>query len=99
MKRFIAYNALVAAAFLLLWSLIVVVEVRISNYPFLRYIFFGSLPLVFVSFFIAGLRAFRDGPEHAAGAAALCGLLIAVVFIVFGVILVTNFKLAIGGRI
>ena len=59
MKRFWAYNALVVVAFLLLWVLIVVVETKIRQYWFLRFIFFGSLPLVFVSFFFASWCALR----------------------------------------
>src|SRR6266496_6429689 len=99
MKRFCAYNGLVAVAFLLLWVLLVVVEVRIHLYWFLSYLFFGSLPLVFVVFFFASLRALRDRSEHPAGFAALISFLMSPVFIVAGVIAVTNFKFIIGGHI
>ena len=99
MKRFCAYNGLVAVAFLFLWVLLVVVEVNIHLYWFLSFLFFGSLPLVFVAFFFASWRALRDKSEHPAGFAVLTCLLMSPVFIVVGVIAVTNFKFLIGGHI
>ena len=98
MKRFFAYNGLVAAAFLFLWVLLVVVEVKIHLYWFLGCLFIGSLPLVFVAFFIASWRALLDKSKHPAGFAALTCLLLSPVFIVGGVIAVTNFKFLIGGH-
>ena len=99
MKRFCAYNGLVAVAFLLLWVLLVVVEVKIRLYWFLSYIFFGSLPLVFVGFFFASWRAFRDRSEYPAVFAVLSSIVMSPVFIVVGVVAVTNFKFLIGGHI
>ena len=99
MKRFCAYNGLVAVVFLLLWVLLVVVEVKVRLYWFLGPLFFVSLPSVFVCFFFASWRAVRDRSEHPAGFAALSSVLMSPVFISAGVILVTNFKFMIGGHI
>ena len=99
MKRFCAYNGLVALAFVLLWILLVVLEVKIRLFGFLSYIFFGSLPLVFVSFFFASWRALKPKSEHPAGIAGLSSLVITPVFIFVGVVLVTNFKFMIGGHL
>jgi hypothetical protein len=99
MKRLIKFNSLVAIAFLVLWILLVVVEVEIRLYSFLSYIFFASLPLVFLAFFFASWRALRDSSKHPAGFAALTSVVMSPVFIFVGVTLVTNFKLLIGGHI
>src|SRR6266487_2417813 len=99
MKRFCTYNGLVALGFLLLWVLLVVVEVKIHLYWFLSYIFFGSLPLVFASFFFASWRAFRHGSESPTGLAALSSVVMSPIFIVVGIVAVTNFKFLIGGHI
>jgi hypothetical protein len=99
MKHFCAYNSFVAVAFLLVWVLLVVVEVKIRLYWFPSYFFFGSLPLVFIGFFFASWRALRDRSEHPAGFAALSSLVMSPVFIVVGVVAVTNFKFMIGGHL
>ena len=99
MKRLCKYNGIVAFAFVLLWALLVVVEVKIRLFWFLSYIFFGSLPLVFVSFFLASWRALRPTTEYPAGSAGLLSLVLTPVFIFLGVTLVTNFKLMIGGHL
>ena len=99
MKRFCVYNSLVAVAFLLLWVLLVLVEVKIQLYWFLSYIFFGSLPLVFVSFFFASWRGLRNSSAQAAGIALVSSVVMSPIFIVVGVLLVTNFKFMIGGHI
>ncbi len=99
MKRLCAYNSLVALAFVLLWALLVVVEVKIRLFWFLSYIFFGSLPLVFLSFFFASWRALRPTSEYPAGIAGLLSVVMAPIFIIVGVVLVTNFKFMIGGHL
>ena len=99
MKRLCAYNGLVALAFVLLWVLLVVVEVKIRLFWLLSYIFVGSLPLAFVGFFFASWRALKPKSEHPAGTAGLLSVLITPVFIFVGVVLVTNFKLMIGGHL
>src|SRR2546425_7220857 len=90
MKRLCTYNGLVAVAFVLLWVLLVVVEVKIRFFWFLGYIFFGSLPFVFVSFFIASWRALRPTSEYPAGKAGLLSLVLTPVFIFVGVTLVRS---------
>jgi hypothetical protein len=92
MKQFCKYNTLVAALFLLLWTLLVVVEVKIHPYPFLRFIYAGSLPLVFVGFYFASWRALRNSSMHPAGFAALSCLLMSPALIFIGGVLVTHFK-------
>jgi len=99
MKRLCAYNGLVALAFALLWVLLVGVEVKIRLFWFLSYIFFGSLPLVFLSFFVASWRALEAKSDHPAWIAGLLSVVITPVFIFVGVVLVTNFKFMIGGHL
>jgi len=99
MKRLCAYNGVVALAFALLWVLLVLVEVKVRLYWFLSYIFFASLPLVFVGFFFASWRAVRSTSAYPAGLAGLLSLVLTPVFIFAGVVLVTNFKLMIGGHL
>jgi hypothetical protein len=92
MKQFCKYNTLVAALFLLLWTLLVVVEVKIHPYPFLRFIYAGSLPLVFVGFYFASWRALRNSSKHPAGFAVLSCFLMSPALIFIGGVLVTHFK-------
>ena len=99
MKRLCAYNSLVALAFVLLWALLVVVEVKVRLFWFLSYIFFGSLPMVFVSFFLASWRALRPTSEHPVGIAGLLSVVMTPIFVIVGVMLVTNFKFMIGGHL
>lgn len=99
MKRFIQYNSAVAFGFLLLWALLVVVEVKLREFEFLKFIFFLSLFLVFVGFFAASFQALRNSSKHPVGFALLSSLLLSPVFIFLGVTLVTNFKFMIGGSL
>ena len=57
MKRYFAYNGLVVVAFLLLWIALVVIEVKASPFKFLKWTYAGSLPCVFICFFLASHRA------------------------------------------
>jgi len=98
MKRFLAYNGLVAVVFLLLWVLLVIVEVKISLFWFLKYIYIGSLALVFVSFFAASWRALRPSSRHPIPIAAVSSLLMSPLFIFLGGVLATNFRFLIGGH-
>ena len=97
MKRFCISNGLVAVLFLLLWILLVAVGVKIHSYPFLKFIYAGSLPLVFVSFYLASWQALRKTSKHPAGFAALSCLLMSPALIFIGGILATHFKRMIGG--
>ena len=99
MKRFCAYNGLVAVVFLLLWSLLVVVEVKVALFSFLKYVFFTSLPLLFGSFFVASWRALRSSSQNAVAIALASSVVISLLFILLGVTLVTNLKLMIGGQL
>lgn len=98
MKGFCKSNSLVAALFLLLWFLLVVAEVKIHPYPFLKLIYAGSLPLVFVGFYFASWRALRNASRHPAGFAALSCFLLSPILIFTGGILATLFKHMIGGH-
>ena len=98
LKRFFAYNASVAVAFLLLWVVLVIVEVKINLFWFLKYIYMGSLLLVFLGLFVASWRALRSSSPHPIAMAAVSSLLISPAFIFLGGVLVTNFKFLIGGH-
>src|SRR5947208_3518214 len=98
MKRFATFSGLAAIGFLLFWALIVVVEVKVQPFWFLKYMFFASLPLVFVSFFVTAWRAFRPAP-NAWGIAVVSSIVLSPIFIFLGVVLITNFKFLIGGHI
>jgi hypothetical protein len=97
MKGFWKSNSLVAAIFLLLWILLVVVELKIHPYPFLRFIYAASLPVVFVAFFFASWRALRSS-KHPAAFAILSSLLMSPVLIFFGGMLAAYFKRMMGGH-
>ena len=97
MKRFFKYNSLVAVVFLLLWTLLVVLDVKTSSYGSLIYIFYGSLPLIFLAFFFATWRALRGSSKHPAGYAILTSVVMSPVIIYVGVTLAVNFFFLIGG--
>ena len=99
MKRYCSYNGLVVVGFLLFWMLLVIIEVKIALFGFLRWIYVGSLLLVFLGFFGASLRALRGSSKHPMGLAALSSLLVSPVFIFLGGAVVTNFKFMIGGHL
>jgi len=92
MKDFCKFNSLVVALFLVLWILLVVVEVKIHAYPFLRVIYAGSLPLVFVGSYSASWRALRKSSKHPAAFAALSCFLMSPALIFIGGGLATYFK-------
>src|SRR5437773_2340395 len=98
MKRFATFSGLVAAGFLLLWALIVVIEVKVQPFWFLKYMFFASLPLVFVSFFVVAWKTFRSAP-NAWGIAVGSSIVLSPILIFLGVVLITNFKFLIGGHL
>jgi hypothetical protein len=98
MRRYCAYNSLVAVAFLLFWAGLVVIEVRVALFWFLRLMYIASLLLVFVGFFAASRRALQGSSQHPVGFAVLSSVLISPVFIFLGGALVTSFKFMIGGR-
>ena len=93
-KPVVFYHSMVALVFLCFWALIVVIEVKIKNFLFLKYLFLGSLPLVFAAFWLAGVRSLRSP-----GFAVASSLLISPVFILVGVSAILRLKLLIGGHI
>ena len=99
MRRFAAYNGMVAAAFLLLWVLLVVVEVKISLFWFLKYVYAASLPLVFVGFFLAVRRAMGSSSKDPIAISVVSSLAMSPVLIFVGGVLATNFKFLIGGHL
>ena len=99
MKRFFVYHAVLAAVFLLFWTLLVVVEVKVAPFGFLRWGFLASLPLVFVSFLFASLRALQSRPRLLPVLATVSCAVFSPVFIFVGIVLVTNFKCLLGGRV
>jgi hypothetical protein len=99
MKRFLAYNSLVVVTFLALWILLVVVEVKINLFSFLKFIYIGSLALVFVAFFVASWQALRPFSRHPIAIAAVSSLLMSPTVIFLGGALATNFKFLIGGHV
>jgi len=96
MKRFLKYNGLTAASFLLLWGLIVLVEVNWHLYTFLGYVFIGSFPCVFLAFYFASWRALRGTSRHPVGLAALSSALMSPAVIFLGVTVATNIELVLG---
>jgi len=99
MKRFVAYNALVALAFLLLWMLLVFIEVRVGRFRFLTFIYIGSLALVFVSFFLASRSALSSWSKHPLALSGVSSLVMSPVLIFLGGILATKFKFLVGGHL
>lgn len=99
MKRLLTYDGIIAAAALLLWMTIVVVEVRFKELWFFKYVFWCSLVAILAGFPIAACIAFRGQPKAASVAAFVSFIFAAPAFICIGVMLVWLFKIAIGGGI
>jgi hypothetical protein len=97
MKRLLKYDAIITAAALLLWVALVVAEVKFKELWFFKYVFWVSLAVLFVAFPVSALLAFEDRPK-ARGVAALISFVSTPVFIALGVLLVSWFKIAIGGH-
>lgn len=89
-------NLLVAALSLFLWGVLIVVEVRIENYPFLKYIYFASWVLIVVGFVWANLQAH---PSKGAAVNIVQGIIISALFVVLGSIFGVNFKFLLGGHL
>ena len=87
MKRLLLYDGLIALVALLLWVAIVVVEVKVREFWFFRYLFWSSLLLLFIAFPTASFVALRDRPDSRVAVAAASFFLVAPAFII-GVILV-----------
>jgi hypothetical protein len=99
MSRVLKYNGLVAIGFLILWILLAVIEVKIQPFWFLKYIFFASIPLIFLAFFLANWRGMDGQTKHPAITGLMVGVVLSVVFVVIAIVVVTNFKLLIGGHL
>ena len=99
MKRYCTHNGLVAVVFLLLWFGLVLIEVKVGRYGFLKWIYAASLLLVFIGFFVSSWGALRGSSRHPVGFAVISSVLISPVFIFFGGALATNFKFMIGGHL
>jgi hypothetical protein len=100
MKRLVLYDAFIALAVLSLWVVIVLVEVKGRQPGFGERAYLISLVFPFVAFPAASLLALRDKSGRVRSVAAALSLLcIAPAFIVFGVLAVWYFKMAIGGGI
>ncbi len=98
--RLLGYNGLVFVAFVAVWSLIVLIEVKVHPYGFLKYAFFGSLPCVFIAIYVANWAAFSSSrsSEIRRARAMIATLLLAPASILIGVFAALHFKLLIGGH-
>src|ERR1051325_7801937 len=98
MKRLALYHTFIALAVLLVWIGIVLVEVKGRDPSFGKQVYLSSLVFLFVAFPVASLVALKDRPGRIRGVAATVSFFfIAPAFIVFGVLAVWCFKMAIGG--
>jgi hypothetical protein len=88
MKRLCAYNAIVAVAFLVIWTLLAMTVLRLRLLPLAGTLFFGSLPLVLPSSFLVAWRALREHPIEARGReAAIATVLMTLVLVPLGLLL------------
>jgi uncharacterized membrane protein len=90
---------LIALAALFLWVAIVLIEVKVREFWFLKYVFSSSLLLLFIAFPVASLVALKEKPRLRSIMAVVSFLCITPAFIVTGVMAVWFFKMAIGGGI
>jgi hypothetical protein len=99
--RIIKYNGLVFGGFLLVWLGIVAVEAKLGRFTFLKYLFFLSIPLALLAFFLATRSALprSDGAGRQTLKALLIAVVITPILVFVGVTLAVNFKLLIGGRL
>lgn len=94
-------NIMIATIFIFVWSLLVVIEVKVANFELLKYIYFLTFPLIVVGFVWANKSLIENERSHL-GIEVLnyaLGIIISVIFILIGIMLVTNLKLLIGGSI
>jgi len=92
--RLLKYNAAVSAAFLLLWLLIVLVEVRVAPFPVLKYVFF-LFPPMHINCFFSGKSTCFFYPQTADKPtirAAIMTVLMAPSVIFLGVVVAVNFS-------
>ena len=89
-------NLLVSVIFMLLWAVFIIIEVKVGNFPVVKYLFFGSWALIIAGYIWANYEAH---PSKGAALNVAQGLSIAAIFIVLGIIIGTNIKFLIGGHI
>jgi len=89
-------NLIVSVIFILLWGSLIVIEVKVENFPVLKYLFFSSWGLIISGYIWANYEAH---PSKGAILNIAQGISIAAIFIILGIILGTNFKLLIGGHV
>lgn len=98
MKRLAFYDLLIALVAISVWVVLVVLEVKVRELWFFKYIFWSSLLALFVAFPAAGVVALKKEPETRLLAAAI-SILLTPVFVIIGVGLVCGLKIAIGGTL
>ena len=76
------------------WALLIIIEVKISNYTFLKYMFFLSWLIMFGSFMWANKSAQKN-----IYLSYLQGIIITTLLILFSIVLGTNFKFMLGGNL
>ena len=97
MKRFFLYNGITAIAFLAIWALLVLVEVKVKEFWFLKYVFWASLLLVVLSFPLVNIAAFNTRPRVATVMAFVSTFIVVPLFIYGGVMFIWELKIALGG--
>ncbi|HTH47260.1 MAG TPA: hypothetical protein VMB21_07095 [Candidatus Limnocylindria bacterium] len=99
--RLLKYNGAAFAMALTFWSLIVVVEVKVQPYGFLKYLSFLSLPGVVFLHGWANWMAFSTIPDEGTRTvrSIVATLIMAPISILFGVVAAISLKFLMGGHI
>ena len=95
----IKLNIILALTFLCVWTLLVLIEVKIGNYVLLKYIYIITILCIVISFIWANKNILKNS-DNTISITILnygIGLIISLIFIFIGMVIVTNFKLLIGG--
>jgi hypothetical protein len=100
-NHIIITNIIVALAFLCLWVLLVIIEVKIEKYTILEYVFMLSNLCIVVSFVWVNKNILKNNDNKLSVTTLnyMIGIIISLVYIYLGVVFVTNFKFLIGGSI
>ena len=99
--RLLKCNGAAFAMALTFWSLLVVIEVKVELYSFLKYLFFLSLPGAVLLHYWANWVAFAEISELGTRIVRtiVATLILAPLSMLLGVVAVINFKFLIGGHI
>jgi hypothetical protein len=98
MRRYLKWNAIAAVGFVAFWTLAVLVEVKVRNFPFVGPLVIASYFLLLPVFVVVGGLALARTRDGFSGLGAALGIVLAPLVWIVGVNIVLAFKFSIGGH-